>query len=107
MLSLAVEQLLNQGKIMRKTVCGLLLALTLSGCSRHYSEAECQRIINGEESVFMAMTDSSSPLSVSERESAMKRCLTDKKDRAYLKCVDKSNGAQDVAKCVREHNARH
>jgi hypothetical protein len=92
---------------MHKSVCGLLLVLTLSGCSRHYSEAECQRVIKGEESVLMAMTESSSPLSVSERDSAMKRCLAGKKDRAYLKCIDKSGGAQDVANCVREHNARH
>lgn len=92
---------------MRNVAYGALLVLSLSACSRHYSEAECQRVINGEESVLIAMTDSSSALSPSDREAAVKRCLADRKDRTYLKCIDKSNGAQDVAKCVREHNARH
>ena len=87
----------------------LLLLLALGGCRRHYSESECERVVDAEAQVLKAMTESSSPLPSSERDDAMKRCLKDEhRDGAFIKCLNKGSGsAQDAAQCIREHDQRH
>jgi len=96
---------------MRQTqfLAALLLLLALGGCRRHYSESECESIVGAEESVLKVMTESSSPLSSSEREDAMKRCLKDEhRDASFIKCLNKgSASARDTAQCIGEHNKRH
>ena len=86
----------------------LLLALVLGGCRGHYSEAECQQVVGASEAVLKVMTESASPLSSSEREDAMKRCLKDeRRDKAFITCLNKGSGsAADAAQCIREHNRR-
>jgi uncharacterized protein YcfL len=87
----------------------VLLALALGGCRRHYSEAECQQVVGASEAVLKVITESASPLSSSEREDAMKRCMKDEhRDKAFIKCLNKGSGsATDAAQCMREHNQRH
>jgi uncharacterized protein YcfL len=92
-----------------QVLTSLILLLALGGCRGHYSEAECQQVVGAEESVLKAMTESTSPLSASEREEAVKRCLKDEhRDKALLRCLNKGSGsAADSASCIREHNQRH
>jgi len=87
----------------------LLLARALGGCRRHYSEAECQQVVAASEAVLKDITESASPLSSSEREDAMNRCLKDeRRDKAFIKCLNNGSGsAKDAAQCIREHNQRH
>lgn len=87
----------------------LLLLLVLAGCRRHYSVSECESVVGAEEAVLKVMTESPSPLSSSEREVAMKRCMKDEhRDGSFIKCLNKGNGsARDAAQCISEHNKRH
>lgn len=90
-------------------VGSLVLVLALAGCRSHYSQAECEKVVDASESVLKVLTESSSPLSAQEREAAMQRCLKDeRRDAKFIKCLKQGNGsANDAAQCIGEHNKRH
>jgi hypothetical protein len=92
---------------------GLILVLgLLAGCNRHYSEAECERVVQANQAMSSALSDAEEALSPSQRllshDQSMKACLKAPRDKEYARCLKAANGdSSAVARCFSDRLNRH